>query len=130
MFKSENKSKIFVIIIFAIIIALGGIVFFITQRDLSEENMGVNYEYKDGLYIVDGDMTFTHRLVLTGRNPNASCDSKYIVLTNNPDITFDTVSRSLFSSNSNDWLTDTVIIGMHSIDDNGKIISSEQDETD
>jgi hypothetical protein len=96
--------------------------------DLSEENMGVNYEYQDGLYIVDGDMAFMHRIVLTGKDPNARYGSKYIVLTNNPDITFEIVSRSLFSSNSNDWLTDTVIIGMHVIDDNGNIIPDNQDE--
>lgn len=96
--------------------------------DITEENLNVNYEYKDGLYIVDNDMAFTHRLVLTGKNPNARYGSKYIVLTNNPDITFDIVSRSLFSSNSNDWLTDTVTIGMHTIDDNGNIIPSERNE--
>ena len=96
--------------------------------DMSEENMDVNYEYQDGLYIVDGDMAFTHRLVLTGKNPNARYGSKYIVLTNNPDITFDIVSHSLFSSNSNDWLTDTVIIGMHVVDDNGNIIPENHDE--
>ena len=155
MTRSSNHDTdykgLFIFIVFAIIIALCGTLFFITRRysvnessaqttmkkepfissdayDLSEENMGVNYEYKDGLYIVDNDMVFTHRLVLTGKNPNARYGSKYIVLTNNPDITFDILSRSLFSSNSNDWLTDTVIIGMHTIDDNGNIIPSKQNE--
>ena len=52
----------------------------------------------------------------------------FIVLTNDPDITYEKVSRSIFSSNSNDRLKDTVITGMHVLDENGEII--EFDEAD
>ena len=76
--------------------------------DKSEENMGINSEYQDGLYIVDGDMAFTNRLVLTGKDTNARYGPKYIMFINNPDISYDIVSRSLCNSNSNDRFTDTV----------------------
>lgn len=77
-----------------------------------EENMGVEYEEKDGKYIVEGDMVFEYKKVLTGRSPNAECDTKFLVLTNNKDISFEDLNKSILSNNSDDWLDDTVIIGM------------------
>ena len=59
---------------------------------------------------------------MRGRDPGAACDGMFIVLTNDPDITYERVSRSLYSSNFNDRLKDTVITGMHVLDDNGEII--------
>ena len=87
------------------------------------ENLGIKYEYVDGAYIVDGDMVFAYKKDLSGRTPNAAYDTKYIVLTNNEDITFEQVDRSFYSSNSADFLSDTIVIGMHLIDDNGNIVS-------
>lgn len=87
------------------------------------ENMGVKYEYVDGVYVVDGDMVFAYKKDLSGRTPNAAYDMKFIVLTNNEDITFEQVARSFYSSNSADFLSDTIVIGMHLIDDNGSIVS-------
>lgn len=55
---------------------------------------------------------YKYRLTLTGRGPNAETDSTYVVLTDNPDLTFEDVFWSIFSSNSEDWLEDAVIVSM------------------
>lgn len=47
---------------------------------------------------------FKYVLKLRGWHPNAARASEYIVLTNDLTIDFDMVSKSIFSSNSNDWL--------------------------
>ena len=93
----------------------------------AEENLDVAYVYEGGLYVVDGSRTFMYRKTLTGRNPGAEYDSMYIVLTNNPEITFDMVGKSLYSSRSEDHLTDTVLIGMHVLDENGNILTTESE---
>lgn len=64
---------------------------------------------------------------MTGRSPNAAYDITYTVLTNNPDITFEEVDRSQYSSNSDDWLTDTIIIGIQTIDKDGNVTKSFMD---
>ena len=79
------------------------------------ENMGINYEYKDGLYVVEGDQVYQYKKILVGKDPGAACLGKFIVLTNNPDITYEAVSKSIYSSNMDDWLKDTVIIGMEAL---------------
>ncbi len=90
------------------------------------ENMDVNYTYEKGEFVVidrDGKTkTYQYKKELRGRDPGAACDGMYIVLTNDADITYERVSRSFYGSNSNDQLRDTVIIGMHALDENGEII--------
>lgn len=71
-----------------------------SNQDLSFDE--VNYKYKK---------------VLVGRDPNAACYGMYVVYTNNPDISYEEVSRSLYSSNMEDWLTDTFIFDMKSVGD-------------
>ena len=80
------------------------------------------YTYDNGLYVVDGDRAFDYKIELTGHMPNAKYDTKYVVLTNNPDISFEEVSRSQFSSDSRDWLQDTIIIGMQTIGEDGSVM--------
>ena len=102
------------------------------------EIMGINYEYKDGLYVVEGDQVYQYKKILVGKDLGAACPGKFIVLTNNPDITYEAVSKSLFSSNMDDWLKDTVIIGMEALTEsfdcfavwptNSTRISAEYDE--
>lgn len=83
---------------------------------------GIDYVYKDGQYIVHGgDMTFKYMKELIGRDPNARYDGRFVVLTNDPDMTYEKVAKSLYSSNSEDWLTDTIIITMDVIDENGDV---------
>lgn len=55
---------------------------------------------------------YKYRLTLTGRMPHAAKDSIFVVLTDNPNLTFEEVAKSLYSSNSEDWLEDTVIVSM------------------
>lgn len=47
---------------------------------------------------------YKYQLELTGTMPNAEKETKFTVMTNDPDITFDSVAKSLYSSNSSDWL--------------------------
>ena len=73
---------------------------------LPSDTNGVCYEYfktEDGRWSVNG-RNYNYRLALDGRPPNAAKDIKYVVLTNNKDITFEEVNWSIISSNSNDDL--------------------------
>lgn len=74
-------------------------------------NMGVEYTEENGKYICKG-IVYKYKKTLTGRGNGAVKDSTFIVLTNNNNVTFHNVWWSLISSNSDDWLADTVIIDM------------------
>lgn len=69
----------------------------------SEKNgiMKTYYEMEDGLWNCD-DTSYSFRLELNGRMPNAVKDSCYVVLTDNAELTFEDVSKSMFSSNFED----------------------------
>jgi|GEM_PF-6806696 len=56
-----------------------------------------NSSYKDP----EGN-EYKYKLELTGTLHNASNESKYIILTNDNTLTFDKVSKSIYSSNSKD----------------------------
>lgn len=88
------------------------------------ENLGVEYTYNGGLYVVEDDMAFMYKKTLTGRSPNAAHDLMYIVLTNDPDITFEDVDRSLYSSNFADHQSGNILLGIHVIDENGNPIEN------
>lgn len=92
------------------------------QKTEAAENMGVDYTFEDGNYVVEEDIIFQYKVELTGRTSGAGYDTRYIVLTNDPDITFEQVDRRLNSSVSADRLSDTVIIGMQRIDENTNIV--------
>jgi hypothetical protein len=47
---------------------------------------------------------YKYKLELTGTMPNAKKESTFIILTSDADLTFDRVSKSLYSSSSSDWL--------------------------
>ena len=52
---------------------------------------------------------YKYVLRLKGRHPNAVRDSEFIVLTNDLSVDFDSVSKSLFSSQSTDWIDCCII---------------------
>lgn len=54
-------------------------------------------EMEDGTWECDGT-SYLYRLVLFGRTPNAVKDSRYVVLTDNEKLTFEEVSKSMYSS--------------------------------
>ena len=64
------------------------------------------------------ELNYKYKKVLVGKDPNAACYGMYVVYTNNPDISYEDISRSLYSSNMEDWLTDTFILDMKPIGDN------------
>ena len=55
------------------------------------------YEMNDGTWQCD-DISYQFRLELDGRMPNAEADSYYVVLTDNENLTFEDVSKSLYGS--------------------------------
>lgn len=64
------------------------------------ENDGILVTYcetEDGTWECN-DTVYQFRLELSGRMPNAESDSYYVVLTNHEDLTFEDVSKSLYSS--------------------------------
>ena len=80
----------------------------------SEEDgiMKTYYEMEDGTWECDGTM-YQYRLVLNGRTPNAAKDSCYVVLTDNEKLTFEEVSKSIYSSSMeyiNKVMKDSVIV--------------------
>lgn len=85
----------------------------VSETFQEEENMGVEYVEDNGQYIVEGDMVFLYKKVLSGKEPNAEYGTRFIVLTNDENITYEQVARSLYSSNSEDRLYGTIIIGMN-----------------
>lgn len=71
--------------------------------DQSENDTALKtyYEMKDGTWKCD-DISYQFRLDLSGKMPNAEGESHFVVLTNNADLTFEDVSKSLFSSSIED----------------------------
>lgn len=139
------KKPAFWIILIALIVCAVVAVCFLTnpkkddagmQAEGSDalDNMGIDYTYEDGVYVAkdrDGNKkSYRYKKELRGRTSGAERDGMFIVLTNDPDITYEKVSRSIFSSNSNDRLKDTVITGMHVLDENGEIFVSDEPDTD
>ena len=59
--------------------------------------MKTYYEMKDGTWKGD-DTIYKYRLELNGRMPNAEKDSCFVVLTDDKSLSFETVSKSLYSS--------------------------------
>lgn len=71
----------------------------IKTYDQSDDNgvMKTYYEMKDGTWKCD-DIIYQYRLELNGRMPNAEKDSCFVVLTDDKSLSFETVSKSLYSS--------------------------------
>lgn len=85
--------------------------------NLSKGYLGSKFESyvqnNDGTWMCGG-ITYKYRVVLTGRDLNAKKDGRFVVLTNEEDITYDEVSKSMLSSNSHAWLDPekSVIVGI------------------
>lgn len=47
---------------------------------------------------------YKYKLILTGTMTNAKTESTFVILSNDDSLTFDEVSKSLYSSNSSDHL--------------------------
>ena len=59
------------------------------------------YKMNDGTWKCE-DTIYPFRLELDGRMPNVEADSYYVVLTDNEKLTFEDVSKSLYSSSFED----------------------------
>lgn len=60
-------------------------------------------------------MVLKYKKSLIGKEPKAEYSVQYIVLTNEEGITWEKVNESLYSSDSKDWLSGTIIIGMNTV---------------
>lgn len=116
---SETKEikNIILIVCFVMLAFTNGCGTDIVRRHESSDTNGIveNYdEMSDGTWKADG-ITYKYRLELKGTMSNAAGESCFVVLTNNKDISFDEVAKSIFSSNSNDWLdrSQTIIVEMY-----------------
>lgn len=69
------------------------------------------YQMEDGKWKYHGRI-YDQMIEMVGRTPNAVRDSRFVVLTNNPQITFEEVSKSLISSSTSDHLNaeETVVV--------------------
>lgn len=111
----KSKIKFLILLIFICMAGMVGTVSFVNVAPLKsmdrphyipEKDNGVCYEYyqkSGGEWYVDGN-TYKNRVVLKGRTPVAACDSEFVVLTNDESISFEEVSKSIYSNNSKDWL--------------------------
>lgn len=83
------------------------------EKSESEGIVSTYYEMSNGTWRCDGTI-YQFRLELSGRMPNAESDSSYVVLTDNKNLTFEDVSKSLYSSLLEDSriMQDSVIVEM------------------
>lgn len=70
-------------------------------RESEDGVMKTYYEAEDGTWECDG-IVYRFRLELRGRMPNAVKDSCYVVLTDNAELTFGDVTKSMISSSFED----------------------------
>ncbi|MCX4380094.1 MAG: hypothetical protein OSJ61_28740 [Lachnospiraceae bacterium] len=93
-----KRTLIMIVLLLVLLIGCGKTD--ITKTYEKSENDGIiatYYEMNNGTWKCD-DRTYQFRLELTGRMPNAESDSYYVVLTDNENLTFEDVSKSLFGS--------------------------------
>ena len=70
------------------------------EKSESDGIVATYYEMNDGTWQCDNIYQF--RLELAGRMPNAKSGSSYVVLTDNENLTFEDVAKSLYSSSLED----------------------------
>lgn len=83
--------------------------------DASAENMGKVYTVnEDGTYTCEGK-NYDYKIAVTGRDATAVCDSRYIVLTDDKDITYEDIWWSMFGSGMDGVFSYTVLIGVEAL---------------
>lgn len=115
--ETRGIKNIMMIVCFIMLASVNGCGTDIVRIHESSDTDGIveNYdEMRDGTWKADG-ITYKYRLELKGTMPNAAGENRFVVLTNNKDISFDEVAKSIFSSSSSDWLdrSQTIIVEMY-----------------
>lgn len=97
------KRMLMVIIVFTILLMGCGKADIVKTYEKTENNeiMRTYYKMNDGTWKCD-DIIYKYRLELCGRTPTADSDGCYVVLTDNENLTFEDVAKSLFSSSFED----------------------------
>lgn len=75
-------------------------------------------QLKDGTWQCEGAV-FQYRLELSGMLPNSQEETRYVILTNNNDLTFEQVSQSLLGaiSSVSNSIEDSVLVELHGAKD-------------
>ena len=77
---------------------------YVNEEISADEGLLCNYKMNsDGTWSAAGH-TYKEKLVLTGKLPNSSAITTYVVLSNDTSLTFEEVSKSFLSSDSNDQI--------------------------
>ena len=75
---------------------------YVNEEISADEGLLCNYKMNsDGTWSAAGH-TYKEKLVLTGKLPNSSAITTYVVLSNDTSLTFEEVSKSFLSSDSDD----------------------------
>lgn len=93
-----KRTLIMIVLLLVLLIGCGKTdIAKIYEKSENDGIIATYYEMNNGTWKCD-DRTYQFRLELTGRMPNAESDSYYVVLTDNENLTFEDVSKSLFGS--------------------------------
>ena len=77
---------------------------YVNEEISADEGLLYNYKMNsDGTWSAAGH-TYKDKLVLTGKLPNSSAITTYVVLSNDTSLTFEEVSKSFLSSDCNDQI--------------------------
>lgn len=115
-----KKYRALFFLLFIIILAVSGC------KSTSEERetvVGYRVEYVEDnengetFYKVE-DEIYQYRITVFGRSNNAKYESYYVVLTNEEDLTFDTVDKQFWGSDMSKW-------GAYHIVEQGSIVNAE-----
>ena len=80
---------------------------------VESENLEQSYTVnEDGTFTCEG-IVYNYKLTLTGKEEGADETSKYVVLTNNKNLSFDNVFRSLISSKLETGEPEFVLLGSY-----------------
>ena len=117
--KKKARRYIIGLVFVFVLIIVAGIVFIRlnTPANNDETNIATVRDYSqnaDGTWVCEGS-TYKYKLEITGRMPNASCDSTFVYLSNSEDITLEQAWKAAgFSSNMNDYfdIEDAVLVEM------------------
>jgi len=99
------KKTISAVISICFLVALFGCSEKANIKDTFDGNMKTYYEMTDGTWSCD-DISYTYRLEIKGRLSNAACDTVYVYLSNQPEISFgEAWKEGGLSSNSDDYFS-------------------------
>ena len=117
--KAKKKSRRWIIVlalVCALFVSFSAITFAANTQERTIITLREHSQNADGIWECEGN-TYKYKMEITGRMPNADCDSTFIYLSNSEKITLEQAWKAAgFSSNLNDYfdVEDAVLVGMSS----------------